>query len=39
MDAEADEYPLRKIMLWVGGVGLGLTLAAIALVWFGFDFD
>jgi hypothetical protein len=39
MDAEADEFPLGKIMRWVGGVGLALTLAGIALVWFGFDFD
>jgi hypothetical protein len=36
-DMEADEFPLGKVMWWVGGVGIGLTLAAIVFVWFGFD--
>jgi hypothetical protein len=34
---EADEFPLGKIMRWVSGVGLGVTLLGIAVVWFGFD--
>jgi hypothetical protein len=36
-DMEADEYPLGKILRWVGGVGLSLTMLAVALVWIGFD--
>jgi hypothetical protein len=34
---EADDYPLSKIMRWVGGVGFGFTMLAVALVWIGFD--
>lgn len=37
MDADTDDFPLRKIMLWVGGGGSLLAILGIALVWFGFD--
>jgi hypothetical protein len=31
---EADEFPLGKIMLWVGGT---LVLAGITFMWLAFD--
>jgi hypothetical protein len=34
---EADEFPLGKIMLWVGGVGGTLVLAGITFLWLAFD--